>query len=58
MFPTLGVSQIGPVILMNGQTQSTFEAANMVFEKVRVFIEIDSLKGKFAESLSSICVRG
>lgn len=30
----------------------------MVFEKVRVFVEVDGLEGELAESLAPVCVGG
>jgi len=56
MLATLGVCEIGAVILVDCETESTFEASNVIFEDVGIFVQVDSLKGKFSKSLSSIGV--
>jgi hypothetical protein len=50
------MSEIGSVILVDGQTQTTLEAAEMVFEEIGVFGEIDCFERKFAETLATVCV--
>lgn len=40
------------------ETEPAFEGANVVFEKVGIFVEIDGFEGKFSETLSSVCVCG
>ena len=41
---------------MDRETKSAFERADVVFKEVRILVEIDGFKGKFPESLSSVCV--
>ena len=57
MLPSLCVSQIGAIVLVNCKTQAAFEASNVVLEEVRVFVEVDSLKRKLSEALSSVGIR-
>jgi hypothetical protein len=42
---------------VNCKTQAAFEASNVVLEEVRVFVEVDSLKRKLSEALSSVGIR-
>ena len=56
MFSSLGVSEVGAVILVDCETQTTLEGADMIFEEVGVFVEVDGLKSEFPESFSTICV--
>ena len=39
---------------MDGKTESTFERADMVFEEIRIFIQVDGFERKFSESFSSV----
>jgi hypothetical protein len=43
MFASLRVSEVGAIVLVDGQTESALEAADVVFEKVRVLVEVDGL---------------
>jgi hypothetical protein len=36
MLAALGVSEVGAIVLMDGQAEAAFEAADVVFEEVRV----------------------
>lgn len=38
MFTSLGVSEIGPVVLVYCEAESAFEASDVVFEDVGVFV--------------------
>lgn len=38
MLSTLGVGEVGAIVLVDGETESAFEASDVVFEKVWVFI--------------------
>ena len=49
--------EVGTVVLVNCQTETAFEAAHVVLKEVRVFVQIDGLKGEFAESFAAVCVR-
>lgn len=44
MLSTLGMSKIGPVILMHSEAQTTFEGTDMVFEEIGVFVKVDCLQ--------------
>lgn len=57
MLASLSVSEIGAIVLVDGQTETTLEASNVVLEKVRIFIEIDRLEGEFAQTLTTVGVR-
>jgi hypothetical protein len=46
MLSTLRVGEVGAVVLMHGQAQSTFKASDMVFEEVWVFVKVNILKSK------------
>ena len=58
MFPTLRVCEIGTIVLVDGKTEPAFERADMVFEEVWVFVEIDGFEGKFAETFAAVSVGG
>jgi len=38
VFATLGVGEVGAVVLVDGEAEPAFEAADVVFEKVWVFV--------------------
>jgi hypothetical protein len=54
MLAALGMGEVGTVILVDCQTETTFEGADVVLEKVRVFVEIDGFKGEFAQALATV----
>lgn len=56
MLSALGMREIGAVILVYGQTQSTLEATEMVFEEVWVLGEVDCFQSEFAQTLATVCV--
>lgn len=56
MFAALGVREIGTVVLVYGETQATFEAADVVFEDVGVFVEVDRFEGEFAQAFAAVGV--
>jgi len=58
MLSTLCVSEVGAVILVDSQAQTTFERADVVLEEVWVLVEVDCLEREFAEALTTVCVRG
>lgn len=37
MLAALGVCEVGAIVLVDGETETAFEAADVVFEEVRVF---------------------
>jgi len=39
---------------MNGQAQTAFERADVVFEEIGIFVQIDGLEREFPQSLTSI----
>jgi len=42
--------------LVYGQTEATFEASHVVFENVRVFVQVDCFEGEFAEAFAAVGV--
>ena len=38
MFAALGVGEVGTIVLVHGEAESAFEAADVVFEEVGVFV--------------------
>ena len=56
MLASLGMCEIGAVVLVYGQTESTFEAADVVFENVGVFVQVDGFEGEFAETFATVGV--
>ena len=56
MLAALSMSQVGAVILVDGEAETAFEGADMVFEEVGVFVEVDGFEGEFAESFASVSV--
>jgi len=48
--------KIGPIVLMNGKAETAFERADMVFEEIRIFVQIDGLERELPQSLTSICI--
>lgn len=58
MFAPLGVSEVGAVVLVNGETETTLKASDMVFEEVGVFREVDVFECELTESFSSVGVGG
>lgn len=41
----LRVGEVGAIILVHGQAEPAFKCADVVFEKVRVFVEVDCFQG-------------
>ena len=58
MLAALGMREVGAIVLVDCQAESAFETSHMVFEEVRVFIEIDVFEGEFAKTFAPVCVRG
>lgn len=44
MFAALRMCEVGAVILVNSQAETTLEAADVVLEEVRVLVQIDALE--------------
>ena len=58
MLATLCVSEIGAIVLMHCEAETAFEGADMIFEEVGVFVEIDGFEGEFAKSFAAVGVGG
>lgn len=48
--------EIGTVVLVYGETQAAFETADVVFEDVGVFVEVDRFEGEFAQAFAAVGV--
>jgi hypothetical protein len=42
VFAALGVCEIGAIVLVDGEAEATLEGADVVFEEVRVFVEVEA----------------
>ena len=56
VLPSLGVCEVGAVVLVDRQAEPALEGADVVLEEVRVFVQVDGFQRKFAQSFSSVCV--
>jgi hypothetical protein len=56
MLAALSVREIGAIVLVDCQTQATFEAADVVLEDVGIFVQVDGFEGEFAESFATVGV--
>jgi len=54
----LRVCEVGAIVLVHGEAQAAFEGADVVFEEVRIFVEVDGLEGQFAQALATVGVGG
>jgi hypothetical protein len=52
----LGVREIGAIVLVDRQAKPAFEGADVVFEEVRIFVQIDGLERELAQTFSSVGV--
>ena len=57
MFAALCVSEIGAIVLVYCEAETALEGADVIFEEVGVFVEIDGFEGEFAESFAAVGVR-
>ena len=57
MLSPLRVCEIGAIILVYSEAETAFEGANMIFEEVGVFVEVDGFEREFSQSLSPVCIR-
>jgi hypothetical protein len=53
---SLCMGEIRAIILVNCQTETAFEASDVVLEEVRILVEVDGLERELAETLSSVGV--
>jgi hypothetical protein len=58
MLSALGVGEVGTIVLVDGQAESTFEGSDVVLEEVGVFVQVNSFESKFAQTLSSVSIGG
>jgi hypothetical protein len=49
--------EIRAIVLVDRQTETAFEATDVVLKEVRVFVEVDRLKRELSEALSSVGIR-
>ena len=57
MLSTLSVSEIGAIVLVDGKTEPAFEGSNMIFEEIRIFIEVDCLESELPKTLPAVGIR-
>lgn len=58
MLATLCVCKVGAIVLVDCQTETALEAADVVLENVGIFVEIYRLERKLAETFAAVCIRG
>lgn len=56
MLATLRVGEVGAIVLVDGQTETTLEGSYMILEEVGVLIKVDCLESEFSKSFSAVCV--
>lgn len=56
MLAALGVREVRAIVLVDGQTESALEAADVVLEEVRVLVEIDGLERELPQTLATVGV--
>ena len=54
MLAALSVGEVGAVVLMNCEAESAFEAADVIFEEVGVFVQVDGFEGEFSETFATV----
>jgi hypothetical protein len=54
----LRVGEVGAIVLVDCQAETAFEAAEVVFEDVGVFFDVDCFQRELAQSLASVGVGG
>ena len=57
MLPSLCMREIGSIVLVDRQTETALEAADVVLEEVRVLVKVDGLERELSETLSSVGIR-
>lgn len=57
MLSALCMCEIGAVVLVNSQAKTTFEGSDVVFEKVRVLVEIDCFESQATKTFTTVCIR-
>lgn len=58
MFPALCMSEIGAIVLMDCEAETAFEGSDMIFEEIRVLVEIDCFKCELSKTFASIGICG
>jgi len=56
MLPALSVCEVGTIVLMDSEAEPAFEGADVVFEEVRILVQVDGLEGEFSETFPSVCI--
>lgn len=56
MFSPLRMCEIGAIVLVHGEAEPAFKGADVVFEKVRVFVQVDGLEGELPETFTPVGV--
>ena len=56
MLLSLCVSQVASLIVVKCKTQFTFIRTQVIFHKIRIFVDVNCLQGQLTESLSTVPV--
>jgi hypothetical protein len=56
MLATLGVREVGAIVLVDGETETAFVGADVILEEEGVFAEVDGLHGELAQALAPVGV--
>ena len=56
MFAALSVGEVGAIVLVDGEAETALEGADVVFEEVGIFVQVDCFEGEFAETFSPVSV--
>ena len=57
MLATLGMGEIGTIVLVNCEAETAFEGADMVLKEIGILVEVDGLKSELPKSFSAISIR-
>ena len=52
------MSEIGAIVLMNCEAETALEGSDVIFEEVRVFVEINCFKCKLSKTFAPIGIGG
>lgn len=58
MLAALGMGEVGAIVLVDCQAETTLEGTDVVLEEVGVFVEVDGFEGELSKTFSSVCVGG
>lgn len=56
MLFALSMGEVGAVILVDCETETALETSDMIFEEVRILIQVNVFEGKLAQTLATVSV--